>query len=277
MNGEPRGVNDYGERQILAARRVLIDVAQVLGSFVDCFVVVGGWVPDLLLHGAEEPHSGSIDVDLALNIAKLKDGRYADLLKLLLGTGRFIRGNKPFQFVAEVDLGDEEIPVGVELEFLAPKNISFKKNKPKLLHEFRVLQIDGCESVFREPKSITLTGEMIRGTTNTVNILVAALPDFLIMKAFAIEGRDKPKDSYDLCYCLDYYPGGIEKLAGAWKRRRNEKDIQRSLKILKSKFATVDSYGPSQVVDFFNSADQDQRDMQARRAFELVQSFLSFM
>ena len=83
MNGEPRGINDYGERQILAARRVLVDVAQVLGSFVDCFVVVGGWVPDLLLPGADEPHSGSIDVDLALNIAKLKDGRYADLLKLL--------------------------------------------------------------------------------------------------------------------------------------------------------------------------------------------------
>jgi hypothetical protein len=35
--------------------------------FHDCLVVVGGWVPDLLLPGAEDPRGGSIDVDLALD------------------------------------------------------------------------------------------------------------------------------------------------------------------------------------------------------------------
>ncbi len=277
MDGEPRGINDYGERQIIAARRVLIDVAQVLGSFVDCFVVIGGWVPDLLLPEAEEPHSGSIDVDLALNIAKLEDGRYADLLKLLLATGRFSKGDKPFQFLANVDLEDGENSVLVALEFLAQKNVNFKKNNPKLLEGFRLLQIDGCEAVFNDPHSVTLAGEMISGRKNTVHVLVAALPDFLILKALAIERRDKPKDSYDFCYCLDHYPDGIEKLAGVWMQRRDEKDIKRSIKILHSKFATVDSYGPMQVVEFYNSTGQDQRDMQARRAYQLVQRFLSFM
>lgn len=49
----------------MAARRVLVDVGQVLASFVDCLVVVGGWTPDLLLPDADERHVGSIDVDLA--------------------------------------------------------------------------------------------------------------------------------------------------------------------------------------------------------------------
>jgi hypothetical protein len=48
MNLEPRHQGDYTDRQVDAARRVLVDVGQVLDSFRDAMVVVGGWVPDLL-------------------------------------------------------------------------------------------------------------------------------------------------------------------------------------------------------------------------------------
>ena len=75
MNPEPRYESDYTQRQVDAAHRVLIDVGQVLASFKDCMVVVGGWIPDLLITDSDEPHSGSIDVDIALDAAKLNDGR----------------------------------------------------------------------------------------------------------------------------------------------------------------------------------------------------------
>ena len=82
MNPEPRNEADYSPRHTAAARRVLVDVGQVLASFVDCLVVVGGWTPDLLLPDANEPHIGSMDVDLALDAAKLNDGRYAQYCHL---------------------------------------------------------------------------------------------------------------------------------------------------------------------------------------------------
>src|SRR5439155_19750883 len=119
MNPEPRNEADYSERQTVAARRVLVDVGQVLASFVDCLVVVGGWTPDLLLPDAEEPHVGSIDVDLALDAAKLKDGRYAQLIKLLLNTKHYRTGEKDFQRVVDVDLKDGEKPLQVEVACLA--------------------------------------------------------------------------------------------------------------------------------------------------------------
>ena len=72
---EPRHHDEYGARQTEAARRVLIDLGQVLASFEDCLVLVGGWVPSLLLNEAPEPHSGSLDVDLALDTVKFRDGR----------------------------------------------------------------------------------------------------------------------------------------------------------------------------------------------------------
>jgi len=129
MTSEPRGQADYSPRQTDAARRVLVDVGQVLASFADCLVVVGGWTPDLLLPNAEEPHVGSIDVDLALDAAKLNDGRYAVLVKLLLNTKRYRPGEKDFQLVVEVDLKDGEKPVQVEVEFLAPKQVKLKKHR----------------------------------------------------------------------------------------------------------------------------------------------------
>lgn len=64
---EPRFEEEYSSREVEAARRAIIDVMQVLASFSDCLVLVGGWVPDLLILDAEVPHVGSIDVDLALD------------------------------------------------------------------------------------------------------------------------------------------------------------------------------------------------------------------
>src|SRR3972149_4077063 len=192
MNPEPRNEADYSERQTVAARRVLVDVGQVLASFMDCLVVVGGWTPDLLLPDADEPHVGSIDVDLALDAAKLDKGRYAEMLKLLLDTKRYRKGAKDFQLVVEVDLKDGEKPVQVEVEFLAPKEVKLKKNKPKLLTDFRVLQADGCGVAFHAPVELKLPGQNVRGAKNTVRLRVASLADFVVMTAHHLGEPPRP-------------------------------------------------------------------------------------
>jgi len=275
MKGEPRHQEEYSPRQTEAAHRVLIDLGQVLAQFKDCMVVIGGWVPDLLLESADEPHIGSIDVDLALDAAKLNDGRYAEILTLLLNTKRYRKGAKDFQLVVSVDLQDGETPVEVEVEFLAPKEVKLKKHKPKLLEDFRVLQADACGVAFQSPVELTLRGQSVRGAQNVVKLRVASLADFVVMKAHAIGGRDKPKDTYDLCYCLEHFPGGMEALAGIWRRRTGEKDVVRAMEILREKFASVDAFGPQQLVEFHNAPGRETQEMHARRAYELVQKFLS--
>jgi hypothetical protein len=277
MTPEPRNEADYSERQTAAARRVLVDLGQVLASFVDCMVVVGGWTPDLLLPGAEEPHVGSIDVDVALDAAKLNDGRYAELIKLLLDTHRYRPGEKEFQLVVDVDLQDGEKPVQVQLEFLAPKEVKLKKHKPKLLEDFRVLQIGACSEAFHAPVELQLPGKNVRGATNTVRLRVASIADFLVMKAHAIGGRDKPKDTYDFCYCLEHFPQGMETIGRDWKLRAGEANIVRAVEVLREKFANVGAFGPQQLVEFHNSSDEEAQAMDARRAYELVQKFLSLL
>jgi len=277
MNPEPRHQEDYAPRQVEAAKRVLIDVGQILASFADCLVVVGGWAPDLLLTEAAEAHTGSIDVDLALDVERLGDGRYASLLKLLLDTQRYRKGEKLFQLITDVDLKDGEKAVQVELDFLAPESAQFEKNHPKLIEDFRILKVDGSEVAFQNPVNLTIPGRNVVGARNSVQLRVVSLPDFIIMKAHALRGREKPKDAYDICYCLENYPGGLEALASNWKSRLGEKAVTTAVAILEEKFEGVDFLGPALYVEFYSSTDTEEQAMQARRAYELVHRLLSLL
>jgi len=88
---------DYSEELVKAARSVLLEVVHLLGGYWEHIVLVGGWVPGILLNSKESPHIGSIDVDLALNHLKLKDEGYKSIQELLIGRG-YRRGKQPFIF-----------------------------------------------------------------------------------------------------------------------------------------------------------------------------------
>jgi len=97
------------------------------------------------------------------------------------------------------------------------------------------------------------------------------------MKAHAIGGRDKPKDVYDLCYCLDFVPNGIESIAADWKSRPDDPMVTKAVSLLREKFADVQAFGPQQLVEFHAASDSEEADMYARRAYELVQKFLRLL
>ena len=273
MNREPRIEGEYTLRQVEAARRVLLDVHQVLRSFADAIVVVGDWVPDLLIEAPTTAHIGSIDVDLALDAAKLGDGRYAELLKLLLDTGRYETGERNFQLVTMITIDDGE-PIRVDVEFLAPMDVDLQRNRPKLVEGFRVLQFPECVVAFTGPEDVTLTGTMVSGAKNTVHIRVASLPDFLLMKAHAIEKRDKPKDVYDFCYCLDEAPNAYAVVSASWRERREDPIVADAIGFPTEKFQSVDHHGPQQLAVFHANVGPEEKDIWARRAYESVQELL---
>ena len=97
------------------------------------------------------------------------------------------------------------------------------------------------------------------------------------MKAHAIGGRDKPKDTYDLCYCLEQIPEGMEKLAADWRPRLEEKSVARAVEVLREKFADPTGYGPQQLVEFYAAPDAETQAIHARTAYELVQKFLQLL
>jgi len=274
MIQEPRSQDDYGGRETEAAHRVLLDLGQVLGSyFADGIVVVGGWVPALLLPDATEVHVGSIDVDLALNPDHLRDGRYAEIVKSLLATGRYTQTDRQFKLRAVVDLKDGGASIAVDVDFLKPHE-KRRAKKPRQLENFRPLDADGCAVAFVHPERLKIEGVSIAGYRNKVEIAVASVQDFLVMKSYALAGRDKPKDAYDICYCLEHVSGGPDAVGRAWRARRKEVAVLDAIAHLRDKFGSIDSYGPQQVASFYGDASQDARAMHARRALELVRRLL---
>lgn len=85
---------DYDEALVEAARSVLLEVVHLLSQYREGIVLVGGWVPDLLLPGNATHHIGSIDVDLALDHQILTEAGYHSIMQLLLSRG-YEQGEQP--------------------------------------------------------------------------------------------------------------------------------------------------------------------------------------
>ena len=71
---------EYESRAVEDARRVLLELTQLLDEYQEMIPVVGGWVPPLLM--PETGHIGFMDVDLALNQEPLQEVRSETLRTL---------------------------------------------------------------------------------------------------------------------------------------------------------------------------------------------------
>ena len=265
---------DYPPREVEAARRVMTELWQVLGEYRDAMVLIGGWVPELLLPGAIPPHTGSLDVDVLLDPGPLRnEDRYAELVVLLKGRG-YEETDKPFKLAKGVKVDGGE-PIRVEVDFLLPRKP--KTRRGKVLPEFRAIEADGARFALGHKQPLTFRGHMPDGRQNTITLQVASLPAFIVMKAYALDGRDKPKDAYDLYFCLRNAPGGPKGLAEALGTDQTDPEVRRAMAILASKFGSPDDFGPSTVAMFLDPAEQDERRFLARDAYALMTAFLQAM
>ena len=105
---------DYTSEAVNAARSVLIELVHLLGEYWKNIVLIGGWVPEILLSRKENPHVGSIDVDMALNHLRLKEEGYKSIQNLLLGRG-YEQGKQPFIFHRKVVVEGKGVNVQVDL------------------------------------------------------------------------------------------------------------------------------------------------------------------
>lgn len=268
----------YDDRATHAVYSVLIELGQVLGAYTDRFVVIGGSVPWLLCPGAEPAHIGTIDVDLCLDAEALGDGEYANLIDLLQHAG-YRRGEnqmRAFQMVRTVKL-DEGEPINVIIDFLMPKNAKIVRNKPPILAGFAVQRADGADLATHNFVQHELSGQMPDGRNNTVKLRVANIPALLVMKGYAIVGRDKPKDAYDIYYVVKHCEDGIEALGDACRALVDIDAARTAYRNIAGKFANPDDFGPQTVRKFLveSGATEGMTDAQiAQDAFAQVDAWL---
>lgn len=265
-------VKDYPAYLIQAARSVMLELCRILGEFSDSIVIVGGWVPELIIPQEQNPHIGSIDVDLALNHQTISPDSYKTILELLTERG-YEQGPQPFIFFRKVTIKNQ--PITVQVDFLSGEYLGTgPSHRTQKIQDLRPRKARGTDIAFNDPVAADLVGVLPEGGKDKARIQVASIPSFIIMKGFALGGRLKEKDSWDIYYCLKHFPGGIGKLIKEMGALRKNKLAKEALGIIADKFSSPGSVGPVHVVNFEDITNTEEREQVQRDAYERVQALL---
>ena len=105
-------MDDYSGDAIAACKSVLVESLTVLGRHRQHLVLVGGWVPPLLMPDAG--HIGTIDIDLAIDSRQIPAYLYETISNDLQRAGYRTTGI-PNRFEREVRVGSKKVTVKLDL------------------------------------------------------------------------------------------------------------------------------------------------------------------
>lgn len=252
----PDNARDYDERGAAAAYSVLIELGQVLGAYRQKFVIVGGAVPWLLMPNAQPSHIGTLDVDLNLSPEALSEGEYVTLIESLEQAGyeRGVDDLKPFQLRRWVRV-DQGAAIAIIIDLMMPDDAKTRKNRPPLVDGLRVIAASGGRVALDHHVERHIEGRMPDGRNNAVDLLVASIPAFLVMKGYALIGRDKKKDAYDIYFSVRNFEDGPHALADACRPLLADASVVMGYRNIASKFRHEDDFGPQTVRAFLAESD----------------------
>ncbi|MGD8752085.1 MAG: hypothetical protein PVG14_11715 [Anaerolineales bacterium] len=263
---------DFTQEAVDAARSVLLEVSRLLGEYQEDIVVVGGWVPELLLPQDEVRHVGSMDVDLALDHRKLTEVGYRSILQLLKSRG-YRPGKQPFIFHRTVIVSDTEILV--EVDFLSGEYAGTGRgHRTQKVQDIRPRKARGVDLAFELPVKVIIRGRLPEGGEDSAEVHVASIVSFLVMKGMALKGRLKEKDAWDIYFCVRHYPGGVEALIQEIQLLVEHGLVREAMENIAEKFSSPSAVGPTHVADFEEISDPGDRELIQRDAYERVKHLL---
>jgi hypothetical protein len=266
-----RTTSDYPPDAVEAAKSVLVELVHILGEYRDDMVVVGGWVPPLLMPDSRG-HVGSTDVDVALNHLAEDDEVYARISTLLKYHGYEQDARQPFIWYRTVTLDGGSVVV--EVDFLAGEyGGRGKRHRTQQVQDLRPRKARGADLLFSRYVECEISGRLPGGALDTVVVKVAGVVPYIVMKSAALSSRVKEKDAYDIWFTLSNYPGGVGVIAGEFAAVAGHGLVLEAVSALKSKFASPDHFGPVSVAGFLE-LDGEEADLVKRDAYERVQALV---
>ena len=258
--------------EILASRSVLIEALTILARDLDKLAVVGGWVPELLF--PDQGHIGSLDVDLALDARSLRPMAYESITKKLLASGYRQAVEVPNRFYRPVRGTSLEVKVDLitgEFDGVSPEGDHIR------IQEMPVWKAHGLDLAFDFQQEVSVEGFLPDGAHNRVTARLPTVAAFVCIKAITLGERKKEKDAYDICFCIDHYPGRHKGLAAGFRGMLGNKLIAEGIAVLRDKFARADGTGPvwaARTSEQATTGTALDLAMEQRRAFELVNGLL---
>ena len=256
---------DYTPETYERVRRALLHMATVLGDWMEQVTLIGGVVPSLLVPLSElpegaDPHPGTGDLDLGLQLSVLTDEAYATISELLRQAGYRPMEKDEDRIRRQTWRTDPALGAIVTIDFLIPRSLEQppKTRVQNLEADFAALIVDGLQLVERDRRKISIKGQTIRGERAERSIWVCGPASFVVLKARAIQLREKPKDAFDIHYVLMNIDGGVEAVAKELRQMLDDKDAVEAIGFLKQAYGTIDSIGPSRAAFFLYGIRTDE-------------------
>ena len=261
MTSKPGMIDSYGGDSLALVRATSLYVATKLGDMLDDIVIVGGLVPSLLvdqedLPGDLELHPGTLDLDMGLSLAVLKEERYRELGLRLRDAG------------FEPDLNPAgnptsqrwrtRSPISATVDFLIPPSLDTDQggNLRHIEPGFAALITPGLHIAFKDRRRLTLSGQTILGERTARHVWVCGPAAFTVLKALAFRNRGTNKDAYDLVYT--WRGLGIETVARDFASFLDDPCVDQALAIIEEDFTDHDAPGPRRAAAFLGRATDDE-------------------
>ena len=278
----PRLAADFDPALIRASRSALLELARTLKHYSEALVLVGGWVPYLLIENHPRPgipftHVGSIDIDLVVDPGKVGEEEYATIVEMIGEVGWKGIGGKRFSFFRTVPCEDG-IRRDIQVDFLTPQaKVTGREHRHRPIQpDLQARTMRGAELALNHREVRKLSGTLPGGAESTAEFLMLDVAGCLGTKGIALGERFKHKDAYDIVSVLDDYGSGIPEIARIVRPFRQEPIMGDAIRVLADKFRTERSEGPAWYSEFLGG-DGVARGTNAQRALQLAREFLRLL
>lgn len=255
-----RPASMYGPGVTAASKAVLLELMATLRAYREALVLVGGWVPYFLLAREQPPddpfvHVGSIDIDLAVDPAKVREPEYATIVDLLKERGFRAaadqRGAKiPHSLERTVPSPATHKPYPIRIDFLTPLDATTSSRHVPVQDDLMARKVRGCEAAFAYHTVFELTGVLPEGGELTVPVRMADVAAILTMKGIVVGERYREKDAYDIYALVKHYREGPRDVAAALAPHAGHPLVRESMANIDRAFRTRDAHGPAWAASF---------------------------
>lgn len=271
--------SDYTRGATERCERVLVTVLGNIGPWREHIYLAGGLAPRYLVGELPEgvrPHVGTTDVDLVIGLSLTDESveAYKTLAANLKDAG-FEQGEPSFRWTRDVD------GITVLVEFLCETDQVEEgrifKPKQGLGATLSAFNVSGALLAARDFLEIEVEAERLDdGGRSTVDVRVANLLPFVVLKINAFQDRHENKDAYDLLFCLRNYADDPEETGRALAASpiAGDEQVRAALGLLEERFADPELDGPSAYAGFL-AEDDDERDQLHREAVAVVRGVLA--
>lgn len=253
----------YGPSITAASRSVLLELMTVLRAYQDALILIGGWSPYFLLarhQRRDDPfvHVGSIDIDLAVDPARVDERNYATMLELLAGRGYRPAADRrgarlPCSVERIIPSPVTDKPYAIRVDFLThveERAPNARRTDVAIQDGLWARKARGCAAAFRHFTTLELSGALPDGGELTLPIRMADLVSCLTMKGIVLGERYREKDAYDIYALAAHYGEGPRAAAALLQPHLRDPLVEESMRHIRAAFATRQANGPAWVAGF---------------------------